>query len=115
MVTSIEVMPHEQCPVKCAECGSQCGLLKEHEGELHQCMNPDCKVESWTSDQQPVQPVTIPVESLNSVKIAINAKGLFSGEVKVYAPDIDEAYDKALAKAKVLESLILDKNGLIKK
>ncbi len=46
----------------------------------------------------------------NSVEISINAKGLFSGKIKVYAETIDQAYDLALLKAEKLESLIKSKN-----
>ena len=50
------------------------------------------------------------VDAPNSVKISVNAKGLYSGEVKVYAGTIDEAMTKALLKAKELEILIAEKN-----
>jgi hypothetical protein len=52
------------------------------------------------------------VDRVNSVKIAINAKGQFSGEVKVYGVTEDEAMQKATKKAKELEVLICQKNGL---
>ena len=50
-------------------------------------------------------------EEPNSCKISINAKGQFSGEIKVYASTIEEAKKKALAQAKELEILINEKNG----
>ena len=49
-------------------------------------------------------------DKTNSVEISINAKGLFSGKVKVYAETIEEAMTKALAKAAELEVLIGEKN-----
>lgn len=51
-------------------------------------------------------------EQKPSVKIAINAKGQFSAEVKVYAETVDEAMKKATEKAKELETLIAEKNKL---
>lgn len=52
----------------------------------------------------------IVLEQHNSVEISINAKGLYSGKVKVYAESIDEAYKKALAYSKDLNKLIKGKN-----
>jgi len=56
-----------------------------------------------------------PVEAINerpdSCEISINAKGLFSGKVKVYAETIEEAMKNALEKAAELEVLIKEKNG----
>ena len=49
-------------------------------------------------------------ERPNSVKISINAKGLWSGECKVYADDIEEAMTKSLSKAEELAALIKSKN-----
>jgi len=48
----------------------------------------------------------------NSCEISINAKGLHSGKVKVYAKTIEEAMKSALGKADELESLIKTKNNL---
>lgn len=50
------------------------------------------------------------VESPNSVEISINAKGAYSGKVKVYAPTIEEAMESAKKKAEELEALIRSKN-----
>lgn len=50
------------------------------------------------------------VEQPNSCKIAINAKGQYSGEVKVYAANIDEAVNSATIKAAALATLIAEKN-----
>ena len=50
------------------------------------------------------------VEQPNSCKIAINAKGQYSGEVKVYSEFIENAMQKAILKAKELEELITKKN-----
>lgn len=54
------------------------------------------------------------VEEPNSCKISVNAKGLFSGEVKVYAEHIDVAISLAFLKAEDLEKLIQKKNSLAK-
>jgi len=50
-------------------------------------------------------------EKPNSVEIGINAKGQYSGKVKVYAESIDEAMSKAKERSKELEELIKAKNG----
>ena len=50
-------------------------------------------------------------EKLNSVEISINAKGQFSGKVKVYADTINEAMKLATLKAGELEIIIKEKNG----
>ena len=50
------------------------------------------------------------IENQNSCKIAINAKGQYSGEIKVYAQTINDAVTLALSKAKELEVLIAEKN-----
>lgn len=52
------------------------------------------------------------VEQPNSCKIAINAKGQFSGEIKVYAETIDSAMTQALNKANELSMIIKEKNNL---
>ena len=49
-------------------------------------------------------------EIQNSVKLTINAKGQYAGELKVYAYTIDEAFSVAIAKAIELENLIKQKN-----
>lgn len=46
----------------------------------------------------------------NSTEISINAKGLWSGKVKVYATTPEESYTIALKQAKALESMIKIKN-----
>jgi len=51
------------------------------------------------------------VEQPNSVKISINAKSQYSGELKVYASTLNEAYDLAVHKAEQLSELIKTKNG----
>ena len=51
------------------------------------------------------------VDQPNSVEISINAKGQWSGKVKVYAGTIEEALSTALKKAKELEVVISEKNG----
>ena len=45
-------------------------------------------------------------EQPNSVEISINAKGEYSGKVKVYAETIEEAYKLALEKSSELGTLI---------
>ncbi len=52
------------------------------------------------------------VEQPNSCKIAINAKGQYSGEVKVYAEEPAYALKRAQQLAEQLEDLIKTKNGL---
>lgn len=52
------------------------------------------------------------VERPNSVEISVNAKGQYSGKVKVYADNIDDAMEKAKIKAGELERTIRDKNGI---
>lgn len=50
-------------------------------------------------------------EQPNSVEISINAKGQYSGKVKVYSDTINAAYDLAVLKAQELADLIKQKNG----
>ena len=50
-------------------------------------------------------------ESPHSVKLAINAKGQLSGEVKVYAGSIDEAYNTACIYAEKLAEKIKTTNA----
>ena len=52
------------------------------------------------------------IERPNSCKIAVNAKGIWSGEVKVYAESINEAVNAAIIKAEGLATIIAEKNGL---
>jgi hypothetical protein len=52
----------------------------------------------------------IRTEQPNSVEISINAKGQYSGKIKVYAETIDEAYALAIAKSNDLNTLIKQKN-----
>jgi len=49
-------------------------------------------------------------EQPNSIEISINAKGQYSGKVKVYAETIGEAMQLATQKAKELEIIIKEKN-----
>lgn len=46
----------------------------------------------------------------DSFSISINAKGQWSGEIKVYADSIDEAMKTALSKAKELDQIIKERN-----
>ena len=50
--------------------------------------------------------------SQSSVEISINAKGQWSGKVKVYADSVEEAQTSALTKATELESKIVTKNAI---
>lgn len=50
------------------------------------------------------------VENNCSVKFSVNAKGLFSGECKAYAPSVEEAYARAKLKALEMEEFIRQKN-----
>lgn len=52
------------------------------------------------------------VEEQHSVKISINAKGQFSGEVKCYGRTPDEAEKRTNEKIENLEKLIREKNKL---
>lgn len=52
------------------------------------------------------------LENQNSVKLSINAKGLFSGEVKVYASTSELALAKCVEIASKVEALIKQKNQL---
>jgi len=52
------------------------------------------------------------LEQQNSIEISINAKGQYSGKVKVYAETINEASNQALGKAEELFALIKAKNQL---
>ena len=58
--------------------------------------------------------ITRAVEQPNSCKIAVNAKGLWSGEIKVYAENIDEAVNTANVHAARLSEKIRNINGLTK-
>ena len=49
-------------------------------------------------------------ERINSCQIKINAKGLWSGEVKVYSSDIRDAYEQAIKYADLLQNKIGVKN-----
>ena len=51
------------------------------------------------------------VEQPHSVKISINAKGKFSGEVKTYGLTPDAALKQTTEIAKQLETLIAEKNN----
>ncbi len=50
------------------------------------------------------------IEQPNSVKWSINAKGMWSGECKVYAQTIEEALKKSSEIAKQMEVIIKEKN-----
>ena len=50
------------------------------------------------------------IEEQHSVKVSINAKKLFSGEVKCYGSTPEEALSRTLKLAKELEILISEKN-----
>jgi len=50
------------------------------------------------------------VEQPNSVEISVNAKGQFSGKVKVYSETIEDAFNKAIKKSEELEKFIKKKN-----
>lgn len=52
------------------------------------------------------------IEQPHSTEISISSKGLWSGKVKVYASDIDTAYNMAIQKAELLEDHIKLKNKL---
>lgn len=50
-------------------------------------------------------------EQPNSCEISINAKGDYSGKIKVYSEFIENAMQKAILRAEELEELITKKNG----
>ena len=50
------------------------------------------------------------IENLHSVKIAINAKGHYSFEIKVYDLDELNAFKRAMALSKSCEEVIREKN-----
>jgi len=52
-------------------------------------------------------------EQLDSCSIKINAKGKWSGEIKVYADDAVIAFQKATSLAHKLEEIIFTKNNEI--
>ncbi len=52
------------------------------------------------------------IEKRDSCEISINAKGHWSGKVKVYDFTVEEARDKALKEANELAKLITEKNGV---
>lgn len=51
-------------------------------------------------------------ETPNSIKFSINAKCMWSGEVKVYAETIEEALTKATEISKAVEVIIKEKNNI---
>ena len=51
------------------------------------------------------------IEKPNSVEISINAKGQYSGKVKVYGKTIDEAFEESIIYSEKLNTLIKLKNG----
>ena len=51
------------------------------------------------------------IEQPHSTEISINAKGMWSGSVKVYGTTCDEAFEKALIKANALDQLIRNRNN----
>ncbi len=50
------------------------------------------------------------VEQQQSCKISVSQKGMWSGEVKVYAATIDEAMKLSLSKATELDGIIKKNN-----
>lgn len=52
------------------------------------------------------------IERPNSYEISVNAKGQWSGKIKVYADTIEEAKDKAYDEAVKLHAHIREKNGV---
>jgi len=52
------------------------------------------------------------IEQQQSVEIAVNAKGQWSGKVKIYSETIEDAYMKAHLFGEQLERKIKEKNGL---
>ena len=52
------------------------------------------------------------VDQPHSVKISINAKGNFSGEIKCYGSTPEEALKKTTELVKQVETIIREKNSL---
>ena len=65
---------------------------------------------SFQENKQPEQTREIN-SSQSSVELSVNAKGLWSGKVKVYADTIEEAFTLAEQKARVLAFAIEEKNN----
>jgi len=53
----------------------------------------------------------IVTEKPHSVEISVNAKGQYSGKVKVYAETIEKAMELSLLKAKELDVIITETNA----
>lgn len=51
------------------------------------------------------------VDQPHSTEISINAKGQWSGKIKVYGITPEDSYQIALKQAEALESMIKQKNG----
>jgi hypothetical protein len=49
-------------------------------------------------------------EQPNSVEISVNAKGQYSGKVKVYSKTIEEAFEQSVIYSEKLNNLIKVKN-----
>lgn len=62
------------------------------------------------SDTKQVNHVLTKIEDKNSCEFSINAKGLWSGKVKVYADDAHSAFNKAEDLAASMECLLQKKN-----
>ena len=65
---------------------------------------------SFQSNNQPSHTREIH-SSQSSVELSINAKGQWSGKVKVYADTVEEAFNLAQEKATSLSQKIEEKNG----
>jgi hypothetical protein len=63
-----------------------------------------------TNEKEKLVNVEKVIEPKDSVELSINAKGQYSGKVKVYAFSVADAMKEAIAKAKELETLIAEKN-----
>ena len=92
----------DNCGVNLTELDCYFGELNTIEYEL--CMK--CMQEKIKMEQNEIK-----LEERNSVEISVNAKGLYSGKVKVYKENIKDAHEAAVYWARELESLIKEKNN----
>ena len=67
---------------------------------------------NWRKENMSEEEIIDIGELIHSCKISINAKGNWSGELKIYGSSPESAMELALKKAKELEVIIKEKNGL---
>jgi len=82
-------------------------LLIQELKEKKTVKKPNGKVE-----EEKTKAAEVVVDPKDSVKISVNAKGQFSGEVKCYALTPDEAMEQATKLVVTMEAIIREKNNL---